>query len=215
MRICATLSLLAFALVSFAQDGTSYIELKNSGNEALKAKDYAKALELYEDSYNQWPEDVEVDKAMIFNMATTARRVDNNEKAYKYYSESKELKYKGDYSAFYMASALENMEKEDEMVEVLTVAMEEFPTSGVIGHIKKKLTTYYLKRGAEHYNTANQIIGTAANADPSQYDEITLKANEAFTEAKPWFEKVLEIDAANKNAEVCLREINTRLADSN
>ena len=95
MKIFATLSLLAFSLVSFAQDGTSYIELKNSGNEALKAKDYAKALELYEDSYNQWPEDVEVDKAMIFNMATTARRVNNNEKAYKYYSESKELEYKG------------------------------------------------------------------------------------------------------------------------
>ncbi len=215
MKIFATLSMLAFAFVSLAQDGTSYIELKNSGNDALKAKDYGKALELFEDSYSQWPEDVEVDKAMIFNMATSARRVKDDEKAYKYYSESKELEYRGDFSAFYMASALENMDKEDEMVEVLTSALDEYPTSGVLGHIKKKLTTYYLKKGAEHYNNANQIIGTAANADPSQYDEITQKANEAFVEAKPWFEKVLEIDSVNKNAEVCLREINTRLADSN
>ncbi len=215
MKIFATLSLLLFTFFAFAQDDNSYIEFKNNGNEALKAKDYGKALELYESSYNIWPEDVEVDKAMIFNMATSARRAKDNEKAYKYYAESKELEYRGDYSAFYMASALEAMDKEEEMVEVLTAALEEFPTSGVLGHIKKKLTTYYLKRGAEYYNNANQIIGTAENADPSQYDEITSRANEAYAEAKPWFEKVLEIDAANKNAEVCLREINTRLSDSN
>ena len=214
MKIFVAVGMLLFSFGVFAQDGTSYIEFKNQGNEALKAKNYAQALELYENSYKEWPEGEEMDAAMVFNMATSARRADNDEKAYEYYTKSVELGYKADFAAFYLATALENMGKEEEMVEVLTKALEEHKTSGVIGHIKKKLTTYYLKRGAEYYNNANQIISSAASADPSQYAEITQKANEAFAEAKPWFEKVLEIDASNQNAETCLREIDTRLADA-
>lgn len=214
MKIFVAVGMMLFSIGAFAQEETSYIELKNQGNEALKAKDYQKALELYESSYKLWPEDEAMDDAMVFNMATSARRANNDEKAAEYYTKSAELNYKADFAAFYTASALENMGKEEEMEQVLIKALEEHKNSGVIGHIKKKLTTYYLKRGAEPYNNANQIIASAASADPSQYDEITKKANEAFSEAKPWFEKVLEIDPSNQNAEVCLREINTRLSDS-
>ncbi len=215
MKIFVAVGMMLFSVGAFAQEETSYIEFKNQGNEALKAKDYQKALELYESSYKLWPEDEPMDDAMVFNMATSARRVNNDEKAYEYYTKSAELNYKADFAAFYIASALENMGKEEEMEQVLIKALEEHKNSGVIGHIKKKLTIYYLKRGAEHYNNANQIISSAASADPSQYAEITEKANAAYSEAKPWFEKVLEIDASNQNAEVCLREINTRLSDSN
>ncbi len=215
MKIFVAVGMMLFSIGAFAQEETSYIELKNQGNEALKAKDYQKALELYESSYKLWPEAEPMDDAMVFNMATSARRANNDEKAYEYYTKSIELGYKADFAAFYTASALENMGKEEEMEKVLIKALDEHKSSGVLGHIKKKLTTYYLKRGAEYYNNANQIISSAASADPSQYAEITEKANEAFSEAKPWFEKVLEIDASNQNAEVCLREINTRLSDSN
>src|SRR5690554_160815 len=215
MKIFVAVGMLLFSVGAFAQEETSYIEFKNQGNEALKAKDYQKALELYESSYKLWPEDEPMDDAMVFNMATSARRANNDEKAYEYYTKSAELNYKADFDAFYIAFALENMGKEEEMEQVLIKALEEHKNSGVIGHIKKKLTTYYLKKNAEHYNNTNQIISSAASADPSQYAEITEKANEAYSEAKPWFEKVLEIDASNQNAEVCLREINTRLSDSN
>lgn len=212
MKIFVSIGMLFLSVGLFAQDGTSYIEFKNQGNEALKAKKYEQALGLYENAYKEWPEEEAMDDAMVFNMATCARRVNNNEKAYDYYAKSKELNYRADFSAFYMASALENMGKEEEMAQTLTDALNTYTNSGVAGHIKKKLTNYYLKKGAEHYNSANQIISSAASADPSQYAEITNKANAAFSEAKPWFEKVLEIDASNQNAEACLREINTRLS---
>jgi hypothetical protein len=78
--------------------------------------------------------------------------------------------------------------------------------------MKKMLVTYYLKKGSEPYNEASQILASAQNADPSQYDEINARANEAFSNAKPWFEKVLKYDADNASAKASLQEINNRLA---
>lgn len=215
MKYFAIVGMLMLSLASFAQDETAYIELKNQGNEALKGKNYAKAFELYESSYKQWPEGEEMDAAMVFNMATCARRAKMNEQALEYYKKSVELNYKPDFATFYIASAYEDMGNEEEMEVVLLKAIEDYKTSGVVGHMKKKLTTFYLKKGAESYNEANQILATAANAQPEQYAEITAKANEAFAAAKPWFEKVLAIDASNQNAEASLSEIHKRLNAEN
>jgi len=215
MKYIAIVGMLMLSLAGFAQDETAYIELKNQGNEALKSKNYAKAFELYESSYNQWPEGEEMDAAMVFNMATCARRSKMYEKSLEYYKKSVELNYKPDFATFYIASAYENLGNEEEMEVVLLKAIEDYKTSGVVGHMKKKLTTFYLKKGAESYNEANQILATAANAQPEQYAEITAKANEAFAAAKPWFEKVLSIDASNQSAEASLAEIHKRLNAEN
>jgi tetratricopeptide (TPR) repeat protein len=203
--------MLLFSLGSFAQDETAYIELKNQGNEALRGNNFAEALEAYESAVASWPEEEEMDAAMVFNMATSARRINNDEKALEYYQQSADLGYRADFSTYYVASSLNSLGREDEMEEVLLKALEEHKTSSVVGHMKKMLTTYYLKQGAEPFNRAAQILASAANADPSQYEEITARANESFAEAKPWFEKVLEIDPGNENAQASLREVNSRL----
>jgi tetratricopeptide (TPR) repeat protein len=211
MKYLAVVGMLLFSLGSFAQDETAYIELKNQGNEALRGNNFAEALEAYESAVASWPEEEEMDAAMVFNMATSARRINNDEKALEYYQQSADLGYRADFSTYYVASSLNSLGREDEMEEVLLKALEEHKTSSVVGHMKKMLTTYYLKQGAEPFNRAAQILASAANADPSQYEEITARANESFAEAKPWFEKVLEIDPGNENAQASLREVNSRL----
>lgn len=212
MKYLAVVGMLLFSLGSFAQDETAYIELKNQGNEALRSNNFAEALEAFESAVAAWPEEEEMDAAMVFNMATSARRIKNNEKALEYYQQSADLGYRPDFSTYYVASALNSLGRDSEMEEVLLKAIEEHKTSSVVGHMKKMLTTYYLKQGAEPFNRAAQILASAANADPSQYEEITARANESFAEAKPWFEKVLEIDPGNENAQASLREVNSRLA---
>ncbi|GAO28797.1 tetratricopeptide repeat protein [Geofilum rubicundum] len=212
MKYLAVVGMLLFSLGSFAQDETAYIEFKNAGNDALRGNNFAEALEAYESAVAAWPEEEEMDAAMVFNMATSARRIKNSEKALEYYQRSVDLGYRADFSTYYVASSLNALGREDEMEEVLLKAIEEHKTSSVVGHMKKMLTTYYLKQGAEPFNRAAQVLASAANADPSQYEEITARANESFAEAKPWFEKVLEIDPGNENAQASLREVNSRLA---
>ena len=212
MKYLAVVGMLVFSLGGYAQDETAYIELKNQGNEALRSNNFAEALASYESAVAEWPEEEEMDAAMVFNMATSARRIKNIEKALEYYQQSVDLGYRADFSTYYVASSLNSLGRDDEMEEVLLKAINEHKTSSVVGHMKKMLTTYYLKQGAEPFNRAAQILASAANADPSQYEEITERANESFAEAKPWFEKVLEIDPGNENAQSSLREVNSRLA---
>lgn len=214
MKILTLAGFLMFAVVgnSFAQDEKSYIELKNEGNEALRSKDFKKALDLFESAMAVWPAEEEMDAIMVYNAATCARREKNNEKSMELYAKSQKLNYKPDLSAFYMASTLKDMDREEEMEALLKKSLEEYKTSTVVGHMKKMLVSYYLKQGAEPYNDASQILASAANADPSQYAEISAKANESFELAKPWFEKALELDAANENALAALKVINEKLA---
>ncbi|MDR2929047.1 MAG: tetratricopeptide repeat protein [Cytophagaceae bacterium] len=205
--------LTAFVSVCFAQEEIEHVKLKNEGNDALRSKDYKKALESYEASMAVWPADETAEAAMIYNAADCARRINDDEKALKYYTQSQELGYRPDGSAYYRASSLKSLDREEEMEQLLIKSIAEFKTSSVLGHMKKMLVTYYLKQGADSYNNASQTLASAANADPKQYDEITKRANDFFAEAKPWFEKVLEYDANNQSAVASLKEISTRLSE--
>jgi tetratricopeptide (TPR) repeat protein len=200
-----------FAGTIFAQE-KSAAELKNEGNEALRNKDYKKAFELYDSAITNWGDDTPLEESLVYNTATCARRIENYDQAIKYYQKTIDMGFKADISSYYIAQSLNKLDKDDEMAEFLIKATEKYKTSKYLGHMKKMLVTHYLKQGAEPYNRASQILASAANADPSQYDEIKAKANEAFAEAKPWFEKALSYDAANANAKASLTEINKRLA---
>ncbi|WP_026475637.1 tetratricopeptide repeat protein [Alkaliflexus imshenetskii] len=214
MKYLAVVGLLFLSLGLFAQEETSFIELKNQGNDALRSNNFDQALKLYEQALAIWPEDEDMDAMMVFNMATCARRAEapNHEKALEYYQKSVDLGYRADFSTFYVAQALNSLGREAEMEEVLLKALEDFKSSSVVGHMRRMLTTYYMRQGAEPYNRASQILASAQNADPSQYDEIIGRANVAFAEAKPWFEKVLAVDPNNENAQASLREVNSRLS---
>jgi tetratricopeptide (TPR) repeat protein len=212
MKYLLTLSFLVFMVAgAFAQDKTA-AELKNEGNEALRTKNYKGALELFEKSIAIWEEGVEMDTKMVYNTATSARKIKDHEKALKYYTMAKELGYKPDYCTYYIAKSLNSLNKEAEMEKVLVAGLKEYKTSKAAGPMKKMLVTYYLKEGATPYNEAGGILATAAKAEPKQYDGIIAKANAKFEEAKPFFEKVLEVDPNNASAKATLAEINDRLS---
>ncbi|MFW5754081.1 MAG: tetratricopeptide repeat protein, partial [Marinilabiliaceae bacterium] len=200
MKYLLTISfvLFAFATGVVAQDKTA-AEYKNEGNEALRNKDYATALENYEKAIENW-EDGEPEDAMVYNAATCARRTEEFDKAIKYYEMAKDRGFRDDIATYYIAYSLGKQGKAEEMKDFLKEALEEYKNSKYVGHMEKLLVNYYLKKGSEPFNEASQILASAENADPSQYDEITENANEEFKKAKEWFEKALEIDPENEDA---------------
>ncbi|MFW6268107.1 MAG: tetratricopeptide repeat protein [Marinilabiliaceae bacterium] len=212
MKYLLTISfvLFAFATGIVAQDKTA-AEYKNEGNDALRDKDYATALENYEKAIENW-EDGEPEDAMVYNAATCARRTEEFDKAIKYYEMAKERGFRDDIATYYIAYSLGKQGKAEEMKDFLKDAVEEYQNSKYVGHMEKLLVNYYLKKGSEPFNEASEILASAQNADPSQYDEITDNANEEFKKAKEWFEKALEIDPENEDAKSSLEEIEERLA---
>ena len=205
------LLLIAFAVSSFAQVDNEHFKLKNEGNAAYRNKEYQKALDTYEEALKVWPPDEIMDAQMIYLVADCARRLKDDEKALLYFSRSLELEYNPDNSSLYMASALRALNREDEMEMLLLKSVERFQEGAALVQMKKMLVTHYMKKGAEHFNRASEILKTAAGAKPEQYDEITKRANDSFSEAKPWFEKVLEIESENEDAAKRIAEINNRI----
>lgn len=79
-RVVLLVAGICFTVFSFAQDAADKI---NQANEALKAQDYAKAFELYDDAMNNLG-DVQVDDAINFNIGFAAYKAENVEGAVKY-----------------------------------------------------------------------------------------------------------------------------------
>jgi tetratricopeptide (TPR) repeat protein len=146
-------------------------ELKNQGNEALRAKNYKGALESFEKAIAAWGEE-EMDAAMVYNAATSARKIKNYEKAQKYYGESKNLGYKADASTYYIASSLKSMGKNEEMEKVLLAGIEEYGTSKYVAHMKKMLAGYYVKESNKLYQEGQGILNTRADGNRDQWDAI-------------------------------------------
>ncbi len=72
------------AYAGFAQDAA---EMINNANEALKAKDYAKAFELYENAMSNLG-DVQVDAAINFNIGFSAFQAEKYDAAIKYFDKA-------------------------------------------------------------------------------------------------------------------------------
>jgi tetratricopeptide (TPR) repeat protein len=73
-----------FAIMTFAQDAAEKI---SQANDALKAKDYAKALELYEDAMSNLG-DVQVPESINYNIGLAAYNSKNYEKSVTYFDKA-------------------------------------------------------------------------------------------------------------------------------
>ncbi|MBS2097575.1 tetratricopeptide repeat protein [Carboxylicivirga linearis] len=211
MRYLATLSFLMLMFVGAIAQDKSAAELKNEGNDALKAKDYKTALSLYEQAIASWEEE-EMDAAMVYNTATCARKIKDYDKAVKYFTQSVELDYKADISTYYIASSLDKQDKEDEMVEVLVDGIEKYSTSKYVGHMKKMLATYYVKQSNALYTEGQTILNTRTADNNDQWDSIKEKAKVVFDKAADFANKALEVQPTNANAKTILAGIETMLA---
>lgn len=207
MKYLATLSLVfLMCLGAVAQEEESAIELKNQGNDAFRAKDYKSSLELYEKALAVWGEE-EMDAALVYNTAYSARKIKNYEKAVKYYTEAKTLAYKADASTYYIADMNKKLGNEEEMEKVLLAGIEEYSTSKYVGHMKKMLAGYYVKESNALYTEGQNILNTRVDGNRDEWDAIKVKAKVVLDEATGLAKKALEYEPTNKNAPMILTGI--------
>lgn len=83
-RVVLLIVAVCFTVFSFAQDAADKI---NQANDALKAKDYAKAFALYEDAMGNLG-DVQVPDAINYNIGIAAYNSNNLEKAVAYFDKA-------------------------------------------------------------------------------------------------------------------------------
>lgn len=202
MKYILSVTLLLFTMLgaNYAQEEKSAAEFKNEGNAALKADDYKTALASFEAALGVWDEAEDMDAAMVYNTATCARKLNNNEKALKYYAQSKELAYKEDVATFYMGMAYKDMGKDEEMEKVLLDGIEEFPNSKYIVYMKKELGTHYVKQANDFFMNGIAILNTRVDGNREEWDAIKEKAKVEFDRAIELADKTLKYDAKNKPA---------------
>lgn len=83
-KLFLVMAALMLSVVTFAQDAA---ELINQGNEAMKAEDYAKAFQLYDQGMKNIGE-VEVDPSINFNIGFAAYKSDNFDGALEYFDKA-------------------------------------------------------------------------------------------------------------------------------
>lgn len=191
-----------FGIVAgFAQDEKTAIDLTNDGNEALRAKDYPKALQLYEQALGKWA-DTPKDTAMVYNMAVCAYQTKSFDKAIKLLDESIALNYKKETALLYKANIYKVTKNDAEYEKTLEVALATSPDDA---KIKGMLATVYLKEANVFYTSGATILKeTTADVAAKKYkttDEpykaATEKAKDEFKKALPLVEKALAIDPEN------------------
>ena len=183
----------------------TFAELKNEGNAAITAKDYQKALDLYEQALVELGDQPIVDTSMIYNMGVCAYSSKNYEKSLKYFDQSISMNYKKVNSLVYKADSYRAMKNDAENLKALEEALSIAPDDA---KVKGKLAAYYVKVANTFYSKGSGIInkangeitaGKLKTTDPA-YITAETKAKDEYTKAMPLIEKALSFDPANKTA---------------
>jgi len=146
-------------MVSFSKDEKTGIDFKNEGNEAFRVKDYAKALQLYEQALSLWGDEPK-DTAMVYNMAVCAYQTNDFDKSLKLLDESIAMNYKKQTALQYKANIYQKTNNDEEYEKALQAALESSPDDP---KIKGRLATVYLKEANVHYTEGAKILKSAAD----------------------------------------------------
>jgi len=163
-RILLGVVFLLGTVAGFAQDAA---ELINQGNEALTAKEYAKAFELYDKAMNNLG-DVQVDDAINFNIGYAAFQADKYDAAVKYFDKAIAADANTASAKEYKANALAKMDKIPEAIAAYKDALTsgaENPgalnyNAGIVAYKGKKYADaaeFFAAADAAGYNSENAI----------------------------------------------------------
>ena len=180
-------------------------KLYNAGNDALKAKDFAKALENYEKAQAVWgtaPQDY----AMLYNCGICAIQLKDYEKAIKYFDSCYTNNFKPEDALFSKAVVYQAQKNNDAFLKTINEGVSKFPENT---KFKKVLSGVYYSEGVSKFNSGNTILKSAVDKlkankfkdanDPVYKSEI-VKAKKEFSDAMPSFDKAIELDPANERA---------------
>lgn len=210
-RFFLAIALVMFVAAGFAQEAVDAVKLKNDGNDALRGKDYKKALGFYEKAIANWG-DQEADNAMIYNAGYCAYKIKDYKKAVEYFGKSIDNNYKVSTAILYKANSLRLSGDAAGFEETLEKGIAANPNNA---KMKDMLATHYLKEGNAIYKKGAKILQKAAadvtagkyKTTDAQYKQATADAKVEFKKALPYIEKALKIapdDAQAKQLkEVC------------
>lgn len=193
---------LCFGIVAaFAQEEKTAIDLKNEGNEALRAKDYPKALQLYDQALSKWGDEPK-DTAMVYNMAVCAYNIKDFNKALPLLDDAIAMNYKKETALLYKANIYKAQKNDEEYIKTLEAALANSPDDA---KIKGMLATVYLKEANVFYSAGAKILKDAAadvtaakyKTTDEQYKTAVSKANAEFKKALPIVDKALSYDPEN------------------
>jgi tetratricopeptide (TPR) repeat protein len=161
-----------------------------------------KALEVLNTGSSKFPDDADIiiDQLNIFiGQDKLTEAIDIIDKAIQ-------LQPDNDMLYYVKGTAFDGAKKMDEALEAYNKAIEINP---------KNVRALY-NAGAMYFNNANIYIeqmnklGMSA-ADQKKYDELNKKRNDLYKKAKPYFEKVLELEPEDDAAQRALNRINSTL----
>ncbi len=207
-KIVLTALVAAFSFSVFAQQEAAV--LKNEGNDALVAKNYALALEKYEEFFKTGGDSAMLDDATVYNAATCAQKLNKYAEAEKYFSQSIKRDYKGDLAMYYIAVMKKDQGDEVAYNKGLENVLKSYPDSKYYKTILSKVVANLNKEAAEPFNKAVQMSQEAA-ADPKTYVEKMEEAVKIFLEAKTSFEKTLAVDSTNSAAKNSIESIDAQI----
>ena len=164
-RILLGVVFLLGTFTGFAQDAA---EMINQANDALTAKDYAKAFELYENAMNNLG-DVQVDAAINFNIGYAAFQADKYDAAVKYFDKAIAADANVAAAKEYKANALAKLDKTDEAIaaykDALTAETENAGAlnynAGIVAYKGEKFdeaATFFANAYSAGYNDENAIF---------------------------------------------------------
>jgi hypothetical protein len=202
MRKVFLLVVLCMSIISvFAQES---VELKNAGNEALRTKDYAKALESFEKAITVWG-DQPTDFAMIYNAGVCAYQLKSFDKAITFFDQAIAGGYKAETAYQYKAFTYKAQNNTEAYLSTLNEGIAKVADNT---KLKDALAKYYVTEGTKQYNEAATILKAAADkvtagkfkTTDDAYKAETAKAKKEFGSAIELVNKALEINAADETA---------------
>ncbi|MCE1199082.1 MAG: tetratricopeptide repeat protein [Marinilabiliales bacterium] len=211
-----TVLFLAFSLLVGSLFAQENIKLQNAGNDAMKAKDYAKAIENYEKAAAAWG-DAAKDFGMYYNMAFCAFQLKDLDKALKYFDMCAANNFKPEDALFNELIIYKIQKNTDSYQKVLADGIAKFPESA---KFKGEIARNSFSEAIAHFNAGNGILKAAVDKvnakkfkdanDPGYKAEIA-KAKKEFSAAIPALDKALELNPADDKAkqvkEACEKQI--------
>jgi tetratricopeptide (TPR) repeat protein len=201
--VCVMLIGVLFANAQVAEK--TFAELKNEGNAAVKANDFPKALDLYEQAIVKLGDSPITDTMMVYNMGLFAFKAKNYEKALKYFDQSFSMNRVKVNSLLSKSDVLKIMKNDDESLKAMEAAFAIAPKDA---KVKGKLAGYYVKDASIAYAKGSAIINKAnaevtagkLKASDAAYKTALESAAVEFKKAMPSIDKALSYDEANATA---------------
>lgn len=177
----------------------------SEGNNAIKNKDFPKALEFYEKVMAKMENKPIADTSMIYNMGYCAMISKNYDKALKYFDQVISLDYKKVNALVNKADIYRITKNNAENLKSLEAA---YAIKADDPKVLSKLASYYVGEANSFYAKGSAIINkvnsqiTAGKLKTSEepYKQAEKQAAEEFKQALPLAEKALSFDPTNASA---------------